>query len=98
MVTISSKATVKQKQSMYIVHDTHFSFHFQDHTLDNSVHTNCDLARVISKISLSTLACIDNSVHTNCDFINSHTCDLAHVTSKISFGALWLTFSRSHIR
>ena len=39
-VTISSKATVKEKQSMYIVHDTHFGFHFQGHTLDNLVHTN----------------------------------------------------------
>ena len=48
---------------------------FYDHT--------CDLAHVISRISLSTLACIDNSVRTNCDFINSHTCDLARVTSKI---------------
>ena len=39
-VTIAFKATVKEKQSMYIVHDTHFGFHFQGHTLDNLVHTN----------------------------------------------------------
>ena len=74
-VTISSKATVKERNNLCI-HDTSIWAYTFGHALDNLVHT-------ITVIFLYDRTC---------------TCDLAHVPSKISFGALWLTFSRSHIR
>ena len=57
---VVTMAMVKERNNLCI-HDIHFGFHFQDHTLDNLVHSyltvisfydhTCDHARVISKIS-----------------------------------------------
>ena len=70
VVTISSSATVKERNHLCIHNTPILGFTFKvTHWITLYLHIECN-----------------------------HTCDLARVTSKISFGALWLTFSRSHIR
>ena len=90
-VTISSKATIKERNNLCI-HDTSISaFTFKvTHwitwyilTVISFYDRTCDHARVIQRYLSEYVISLNN-----------HTCNLVCVTSKISFVALWLTFPR----